>query len=98
MHPVNTHRQVPSKHHRINVTYANADRPKNKMNELTQYIQRTESRPQIIAVTETKPKNNRYPVFPAEYNIQDFVTYHKKVDNNKGRGIIIDVHESLLDR
>ena len=65
---------------------------------MNQYLQHSETRPQIIAITEIKPKNNRYPVFPAEYNIQDYVTYHKNVDNNTGRGIIIYAHESLLAR
>ena len=68
------------------------------MNELTQYIPHRETRSQSIAITEIKPLKNRYPVFPAEFSIQDYVTYHKNVDNNKGRGIIIYVHESLLGR
>ena len=96
--PVTTHQPARSKHHFINITYTNADQLKNKMNELTQYIQYTDTLPQIIAVTEIKPKNNRYPVFPAEYNLPDYVTYHKNVDNNIGRGIIIYVHESLVAR
>ena len=41
--PVNTNQPAPIKHHCINVTYTNADQLKNKMNELTEYIQHTET-------------------------------------------------------
>ena len=53
-------------HNCINVTYTNADQLGNKVNDLNLYLENTEIRPQIIAITEVKPKNNRYPVFPAE--------------------------------
>ena len=68
-------------HNCINFTYTNADQLRNKMNDLNLYLENTEIRPQIIAITEVKPKNNRYPVFPAEYSIKEYILYHKNIDN-----------------
>ena len=73
----------------------NADQLRNKIQELKAYTKNSESIPDIIAITEVKPKNNRYPVLPSEYNIDSYALYQYNVDNKKGRGIIIYVHESL---
>ena len=84
-----------SKHSSLNIMYTNADQLRNKIQELKAYTQNSEFIPDIIAITEVKPKNNRYPVLPSEYNIENYALYQDNVDNKKGRGIIIYVHESL---
>ena len=84
-----------TKHSYLNVMYTNADQLRNKLQELNAYTQNSESIPDIIAITEVKPKNNKYPVLPSEYNMENYVLYQHNIDNNKGRGIIIYIHELL---
>ena len=61
-----------SKHSSLNIMYTNADQLRNKIQELKAYTKNSEFIPDISAITEVKPKNNRYPVLPSEYNIENY--------------------------
>ena len=63
------------------------------MDELNAYIR--EYKPLIIGIAEVKPKHHRYAPNVAAYNIDDYVTFHKNVSNDIGRGVILYVHKSL---
>ena len=63
----------------------------NKIDELSLRV--NDSMCGIIAVTEVKPKMNRYNISPSELQIEDYVMYENLSVN--GRGIIIYVHKTL---
>ena len=46
------------------------------MDELNAYIR--EYKPLIIGIAEVKPKHHRYAPNVAAYNIDNYVTFHKK--------------------
>ena len=73
--------------------YTNADQLNNKLNELKLIVMDQE--PDVIAITEVKPKNNRYQVSEADYIIPNYKIWHTNIDNNSGRGIIIYTKENL---
>ena len=52
--------------------------------------------PLIIGITEVKPKNNRYPVQEAEYQLEGYNLWQVNIENQIGRGIIIYTHKSLI--
>ena len=71
--------------------YTNADCLTNKMKSLEVYI--ANSSPDIIAITETKPKNPRFQITESIFVLNNYSLFHKLDGNN--RGIIIFTHKSL---
>ena len=45
--------------------------------------------PHIIAATEVKPKNNRFPLVQADYMISGYQSVSKNIDTDRGRGLVI---------
>ena len=76
---------------KIIIYYTNADTLSNKMNLVIDEVGRI--KPQIIGITEVKPKNYRYELQPTELNIPGYVLYENLSAN--GRGICIYVDEKL---
>jgi hypothetical protein len=46
-------------------------------------------------VTETKPKNNRYPLTGSELRLANYNLFTTNLDNTTGRGIAVYTHTSL---
>jgi hypothetical protein len=67
--------------------YTNADQLKNKFEEFKLTV--IQEDPDIIAITEVKPKNCRYRVTEANYTIPNYKLWQKNIDNNCGKGIIM---------
>ena len=47
--------------------------------------------PNVIRINEVKPKNNRYPVNPDEFNLADlnYDMFEKNIDTDTGRGQLL---------
>ena len=43
----------------------------------------------IIAITEAKPKNARFPMHPADYKLDGYQTFSRNLTGHEGRGIIL---------
>ena len=79
---------------KLKILYTNADQltPTKKI-ELKELISR--KKPHIIAICEVKPKNGKEKLIQ-DYKIDGFSDiYHTNVENKKGRGIVILVHQTL---
>ena len=66
--------------------YTKADSLLNKMDELRRDIQAKD--PDIIAITEVKPKKFKFPITKAEINIRGYETHTNDLGTKKGRGIL----------
>ena len=79
----------------IKVIYTNADvLTSAKLIELKNLIQ--ENTPEIIAITEVKPKNFSRVLTPLEYQLQNYnLEFEGLTQEDGGRGIFIYIHESL---
>ena len=64
----------------------------NKFNELKNRVDCNNYN--IIAVTEVKPKKQRFAINPAELALPDYDMFHN-IPEVSGRGIIIYIHKSL---
>ncbi|XP_069103752.1 uncharacterized protein [Argopecten irradians] len=76
--------------------YTNADQLKNKLSELA--IRVNEIKPEIIGITEVKPKTRSLNMKPQEFSIEgntDYCMFDKNIDNNMGRGMILYVNKLL---
>ena len=67
------------------------------MDELVNRISSSNTAPDIIAITEVKPKNSRYPVTPGEITsvLPNYNIYHQNLDIQEGRGLIILTNKGL---
>ena len=63
------------------------------MEELREYV--TDIKPDIIALTEIKPKNNRYTVTKSEISIEGYISYASNISRENGRGVIIYILQDL---
>ena len=75
--------------------YTNADQLRNKMDELKM---RSENyMPEIIAITEVKPKRSHLKINSAEYVLNDskFDMFEKNLENDIGRGIVMHIDKRL---
>ena len=75
----------------LKIFYTNADCLLNKFEEFRFRIQYSNC--DIIAVTEVKPKNERYKLSVSELQIANYDIYENLSD--VGRGIIMYVHKTL---
>ena len=73
----------------------NADSLSNKMTELRSRIKNMEKQPDIIAITEVKPKTARFILSNASYKIKGYEAHTHNLDSWTGRGIIIYVKSKL---
>jgi hypothetical protein len=51
-----------------------------------------------MGITEVKGKNNRYTHSPGEFSIDmcyEYNLFHRNIDNTKGRGMLLYVHNTL---
>lgn len=78
---------------KLDCFYTNADQLINKLNELE--IRTRDTTPNIIGVTEVKPKHNRYKPVPAEYSINNYKMYSKNLETDEGRGLILYIDQRL---
>jgi hypothetical protein len=81
---------------KLNSFYTNADQLFNQMAEL---IARTrDSKPNIIEITEVKPKLNRYKPALAEFSLTEVGSYkmfEKHIDREEDRGLILYLDNKL---
>ena len=75
--------------------YTNADCLTNKMAELNILMQQQKPEPDIVVITEAKPKNARYRVNSSEFNIQGYYTFTSDFNEEGTRGIVVYVRQHL---
>ena len=80
---------TPNPNNHLKVFYTNADSLSNKLIELLTII--NNNSPDVICITETKPKNNQGDFIPYDLDNTGFMSFH----NNNGRGISIYVKNTL---
>ncbi|CAG2224961.1 unnamed protein product [Mytilus edulis] len=81
---------------KLNCFYTNADQLFNKMSELI--VRTRDNKPNIIGITEVKPKANRYKPSTAEYSIPEVGNYkmfEKNIKSDEGRGLLMYVDSNL---
>ncbi len=66
----------------LNCLYTNADSLTNKLDELKGLVKDTQ--PDLIGITEVKPKNNRYNIGPAELKLDGYVIFHNLEQEGRG--------------
>jgi len=79
---------------KLKIWYTNADTLTNKMSELRSRIHQTKSEPDVIAITEVKPKNARYNLTESEIKIDGY-DICSNIQSPHGRGIAIYTKISL---
>ena len=57
----------------------------------------TNEEPNVIGINEVKPKNNRYPVNPAEFNLEDlnYDMFENNIETDTGRGQLLYTSKDL---
>ena len=79
----------------LNCMVTNADTLSNKMTEFSARISAAEKKPDIIAVTEVKPKNCRYKPGLSGFIIDGYQLFSTNIDADDGRGIILYINKDL---
>ena len=80
----------------IIVWYSNADvLTKDKLTELKCRINNNSTPPHIIAISEVKPKHFKRKLTLQEYNLEGYSMETINMNENKGRGMILFIHNSL---
>ena len=72
---------------KLSCIYTNADQLNNKFNEL-QLLVKTHD-PDIIAITEVKPKNCRFQPQIGEYLLDGYDMWGANIENKSGRGCLL---------
>lgn len=84
---------------KLNCFYTNADQLKNKFAEFETRI--SEQPPEIIGITEVRPKHSRFKQQPSEFNLDHIAEYDvgclfaKNIDTKCGRGLILYTRRHL---
>ena len=81
---------------KLNCFYTNTDQLFNKMAELI--VRTRDSKPNIIGITEVKPKLNRYKPALVECSLTEVGSYkmfEKNIDTEEGRGLILYIDNKL---
>ncbi len=89
---VNSHKVLPQ----LNCFYTNADQLHNKLTELE--IRTQDNKPNIIGITEVKPKHGRYKTREPEYSLgkgRQYQMFSKNIENDTGRGLLLYVDQDL---
>ena len=68
------------------------------MEELKCRISMEDGAPDVIALSEVRPKNAKFPRFLVEYQMEGYEMESRNLDNNTGRGIILYMSKSLKYR
>ena len=81
----------------LNVWFTNVDTFNNdKINEITDRIQVSETKPSIIALSEVKPKNYKYERQLSEYNVEPYEFIYQNIGKtDEGRGMIMYIKEGI---
>ena len=87
--PKGPEKNVNNQNKQLICWYTNADTLTNKLPELSSRVKNAKTTPSIIAITEIKPKNYRYPLTAAELQLDNYDIFTKNIPGNKGRGIAI---------
>ena len=74
--------------------HTNADQLKNKFSELQLLVQA--QNPDIIAITEVKPKNCRYQPIVGEYILDGYNIWSTNIDSENGRGCLLYTKKHLI--
>ena len=79
----------------IKVLYTSADQLTNKIELLRSRCKHEE--PNAIGINEAKPKNNRYTVNPAEFNLEDLNDdmFENNIERDTGRGQLLYTSKDL---
>jgi len=75
--------------------YTNADGLLNKRNDLQQIICSSKACPDIIVITEIKPKNLKGEIFQSEFNMKGYQIFCSGLECTTKRGLLIYVKESI---
>ena len=78
---------------KLKIFYTNADTVTNKWEELM-IVLNTEN-PDVIAITEVKPKYSRYDISDPEISIQGYCLYSKNIAGKTGRGVAVYIKENI---
>ncbi len=75
--------------------YTNADSLKNKLNEFTTRV--LDCNPDIICITEVKPKNMKDNLTESEFSLKEkgYNMFPLNIENNIGRGMLVFTKSSL---
>jgi hypothetical protein len=77
------------------VWYTNADGFLNKRSELGLLLQNAKCKPNIIAITEVRPKNLKHNLLNSELNLKGYNMFSVNIEDQTGRGIVIYVDSRL---
>ena len=83
-----TRKQNTKEIHHLKCYVINADSLPNKLTELRTRLEH-DVNPDIIVISEVKPKNHRYPMTEADFKLDGYDTFKCNIDNRVGRGMII---------
>ena len=70
----------------------NADTLSNRMSELLSLLH-DNLNPDVILISEVKPKNHRYTMSAVDFKIQGYSSFSANLENQTGRGLIVYVKE-----
>jgi hypothetical protein len=77
---------------KLNILYTNSDSLLNKRHELDLVIDKT--KPDVICLTETLPKNTKYAVLNSELSIKNFHLFSNLGNKNCHRGVAIYINNT----
>jgi hypothetical protein len=78
---------------KLTVWYTNADTlTKEKINELAIRIKEAEQKPDLIAVSEVKPKNYKEPLNAAQYQLTGYLSEILNIERDVGRGMLLYIN------
>lgn len=76
---------------KLDILYTNADGLINKRQELRVLINSLKDKPDVIAITEIKPKNVLGTIQPTEFNLDGYNVFCQGLNDNNSRGLLIYV-------
>ena len=74
--------------------YTNSDGLLNKMQELKNLVNSAD-RPDIIAITECKPKKLAYQALSSEFNLEGYTVYCQGLESNNNRGLLLYINSNI---
>jgi len=85
----------------LKVIYTNADGLLNNRQDLKLLIQCLPEPPDVIAITEFKPKKIAQQLLISEFHLDGYTVFHSGLDNNNDRGVLFyiahGIQASLVD-
>ena len=79
----------------MDILYTNADGLINKRQELKVLINSLQDKPDVIAITEIKPKNMLGIIQPSEFNLDGYNVFCRGLCDNDSRGLLVYVASYL---